>query len=364
MRNTKNCVISAVGRESLHRKWLEGEPDFDLHLIVYDDSLERFRGDAEHVCHIKGYKLKSVYRYLAARPELLGRYEYFFIPDDDILMDAVTINALFAAMRHYRLKIAQPALCRSYYTWGHTLRDRYCRLRYTDFVEMMVPCFSREALEKVLFTFNENETGWGTETHWPLLVDAGPRDMAIIDEVGVVHTRPIQSGQPLHRQELAAYLRKYNLTTKVHMYDTVSGEGRFCCDRDTFRRHCTVLRHWTASELASEREVSDNDWAGYVHVLFLLAGITEDRRYLDAALGQSGGGAVPAYVLPHPSDGRSTPLERVYGHFRSYRQTHEAYDLACVREGLKNLPPRLMALEDAVMLAEMLSYQVKKKEEK
>lgn len=148
------------------------------------------------------------------------------------------------------------------------------------------------------------------------------------------------------------------------MYDTVSGEGRFCCDRDTFRRHCTVLRHWTASELASEREVSDNDWAGYVHVLFLLAGITEDRRYLDAALGQSGGGAVPAYVLPHPSDGRSTPLERVYGHFRSYRQTHEAYDLACVREGLKNLPPRLMALEDAVMLAEMLSYQVKKKEEK
>ena len=193
----KNCVISAVGRESLHRKWLEGEPDFDLHLIVYDDSLERFRGDAGHVCHIKGYKLKSVYRYLAARPELLGRYEYFFVPDDDILMDATTINALFAAMRHYRLKIAQPALCRSYYTWGHTLRDRYCRLRYTDFVEMMVPCFSREALEKVLFTFNENETGWGTETHWPLLIDAGPRDMAIVDEVGVVPSLAHRTWRPI-----------------------------------------------------------------------------------------------------------------------------------------------------------------------
>lgn len=54
----------------------------------------------------------------------------------------------------------------------------------------------------------------------------------------------------------------------------------------------------------------------------------------------------------------------MYGHFRSYRRTHEAYDLACVREGLKNLPPRLMALEDAVMLAEMLFYPIKEKEEK
>ena len=80
---------------------------------------------------------------------------------------------------------------------------------------MMVPCFSREALNKVLFTFNENETGWGTETHWPVLIDASQRDMAVIDEVSVVHTRPIQSGQAIHNRELAAYLRKYNLSTKV-----------------------------------------------------------------------------------------------------------------------------------------------------
>lgn len=362
MKTNRDCVISAVGRESLHRKWLEGKPDFDLHLIVYDDSLERFRGDAGHVCHIKGYKLKSVYRYLAARPELLGRYEYFFIPDDDILMDAATINALFAAMRHYRLKIAQPALCRSYYTWGHTLRDRYCRLRYTDFVEMMAPCFSREALEKVLFTFNENETGWGTETHWPLLTDAGPRDMAIVDEVGVVHTRPIRSGQPLHCRELAAYLRKYNLTTKVRMYESVSGEDCFCCDRATFRREREVLRHWVSHELATGKEVYGNDCPGYIRLLNLVTGLTEDRRYADAV--RRFLEAAEEYVLPCPSDGRFTPLERVYGHFRSYRRTHEAYDLVCVREGLKNLPPRLMALEDAVMLAEMLSYPIKEKEEK
>lgn len=54
--NHSNCVISAVGRNSLHRMWLKGECNFDLHLVVYDDSIEEFRGDTEYICHIKGYK--------------------------------------------------------------------------------------------------------------------------------------------------------------------------------------------------------------------------------------------------------------------------------------------------------------------
>ena len=42
--NHSNCAISAVGRSSLHRMWLKGECNFDLHLVVYDDSMEEFRG--------------------------------------------------------------------------------------------------------------------------------------------------------------------------------------------------------------------------------------------------------------------------------------------------------------------------------
>ena len=99
-----DCVISAVGRNSLHRQWLDGEPHFDLHLIVYDDSADLFRGDTEHLCQLKGYKLKVVYRYLELHPELMGRYDYFFIPDDDLQMNAAAINALFEAMRRYGLR--------------------------------------------------------------------------------------------------------------------------------------------------------------------------------------------------------------------------------------------------------------------
>lgn len=283
--NTKNCVISAVGCNSLHRKWLEGEPYFDLHLIVYDDSMEKFRNDTEHVCHLKGYKLKVVYQYLFAHSELQERYDYFFFPDDDILMDAATINVLFETMRHYRLKIAQPALIMSYYSWPHTLRDKYCRLRFTNFVEMMVPCFSKEALQKVLFTFNENETGWGTEAHWPLLIDAGQKDMAIIDEVSVVHTRPIQSGSSRHTKDCETYLQKYHLTIQIQEYGIIPANVKnlFFCSRTRQKQLSDMLSRWIGNEKIFNPSVGEDGCFGYAHFLFLLAQITEAQKYVDMA---------------------------------------------------------------------------------
>lgn len=284
--NTRNCVISAVGKNSLHKMWTKGNIDFDLHLIVYDDSLELFRNDAKYICHIKGYKLRIIYKYLEANPQLKDAYDYFFLPDDDIQMDAATINALFDAMRRYDLKIAQPALQMSYYSWQHTLYDRYCKLRYTNFVEMMVPCFSREALKKVLFTFNENETGWGTETHWPLLIEATQRDMAIIDEVRVVHTRPIQSGQDIHMRDLSAYLLKYGLRMNVCLYDVIpsQAENMYCCDKEIFMSIRSMLMHWIGCDGISSIHIGEDGYFGYVHFLFLLANITRAQKYADVAL--------------------------------------------------------------------------------
>ena len=281
----KNCLISAVGKNSLHKLWAKGTCNFDIHLIVYDDSIDMFRNDADFICHIKGYKLKVIYRYLEANPHFLDAYDYFFFPDDDIKMDAITINALFDTMRQYELKIAQPALSMSYSTWAHTLKDRYYQLRYTSFVEMMVPCFSKEALKTVLFTFNENETGWWTETHWPQLIQASPKDMAIIDGVSVVHTRPIQSGQNIHLCELATYLQKYKLTTVVDIYEAVPLQtaNMFCCSREAFWKISNTLFHWINCGKITTHFIGENGYFGYVHFLFLYAGITQSQENADLA---------------------------------------------------------------------------------
>lgn len=281
----KNCVISAVGKASLHKEWIRGECNFDLHLVVYDESYDDFVDDTPYICSMKGYKLKVVYHYLQAHPDILATYEYFFIPDDDIFMDSSSINSLFDTMSFYGLRIAQPALVNSYYLWGHTLKDPYCVLRYTNFVEMMVPCFSREALRKVLFTFNENETGWGTETHWPLLIHARSNEMAIVDAVSVVHTRPIQSGQSIHRYDAMEYLKKYGLVTKVLEYGYVPSEGgneTFLLDRDTYAWMIGQLRRQLPKVFCSDSFGMDG-YGGYICLLYNLGLITQSKPYIDMA---------------------------------------------------------------------------------
>ena len=277
----KNCVISAVGKDSLHKCWVQGPCDFDLHLIVYDDSIDMFENDTQYICQAKGYKLKLVYWYLLSNPQYLDSYDYFFIPDDDVLMSSGDINNLFTVMRKYKLKIAQPSLAMSYYSWPHTLRSPFCILRYTNLIEMMVPCFSREALLKVLDSFNANSTGWGVEAHWPLLINSSHRDMAVIDSVSVVHTRPIQSGQSIHYKEMYEYFNKYHLTNAVYEYAYLTVKKSTWLSREKYNGWLNDIESWIKNtNFATVRLGLDGSF-GYVLQFWELACMTNDKKLLD-----------------------------------------------------------------------------------
>jgi hypothetical protein len=218
----KYCIISAVGQQSLHRGWINEFSDFDLHLIIYDNSYNRFYNDTNFITYQKGYKLRLVYDYILKNPVYLEKYEYFFFPDDNISMDSENISALFEYMEAFNLQIAQPALSDSYYTYKHTLKNKFCQLRFTNFVEMMAPCFSRNALRKVLHSFNENSRGWGIEYHWAQLIDYKGDEMAIIDDLHAVQTRP--PNQLFNQQnatELNDYIQKYNLNLEIKDYSFI-----------------------------------------------------------------------------------------------------------------------------------------------
>lgn len=207
----RNCVISAVGKNSVHHNWINKDyKQFDLHLIVYDNSLKRYKDDTDNISQAKGYKLKLIYDYIQKK-RILDEYDYFFFPDDDILIDYNGITTLFSTMWEYNLAIAQPALIHSYYSYPHTLKQENSQLRYTNFIEMMTPCFSQDALKRLLFTFNENSSGWGADYHWGELVNYKNYNMAIIDSTTAVHTRPIQSQNKKNREDLSDYIQKYSL---------------------------------------------------------------------------------------------------------------------------------------------------------
>ena len=202
----KYCIIAVVGRNSLHREWIDKSLGFDLHLIVYDDSYERFRNDAPYVTEAKGAKFNLINQYLSST-DMIWQYEYFYLPDDDILIDSNNIRSLFRYMEDFHLMLAQPAVCNYYISYPHTMRRPASKFRYTNFVEIMQPCFSKKALQRVQFTFSASKSGWGIDFHWPKLLNPEKRNMAIIDDIVSFHTKPVRSS---HSTELAEYLKKYD----------------------------------------------------------------------------------------------------------------------------------------------------------
>lgn len=224
----KSCIISAVGKGSFHKSWIDRlNNDHDLHLLVYDDSYNAYKDDSSYVIRSEGQKFKSVFRYLQENSHLLDKYDYYYIPDDDIFIDDVNIQRLFKYMADFRLAIAQPALTCSYYSYAVTARQSKSILRYTNFVEVMQPCFSNEALKKVLFTFNENLSGWGIDFHWGELVDYKKCNVAIIDDITSVHTRPIgiRYEGNANQIELDAYLKKFNLSDTIVVLKQIADQS-------------------------------------------------------------------------------------------------------------------------------------------
>lgn len=241
----KNAVFVPVGKDSLHRQLLKGDADFDLHLLIYDGSYNKFCNDSDFVACDAGYKMDMTYRYLHRRPELFEKYEYFFLLDDDIVISTEDVNRLFSMMREYQLKIAQPSLVMSYYTYKHTAFHPFYILRYTNFVEMMMPCFSRDALKAVLPTFEQKIRWCGIEMHWPVLVGSNHKDMAIVDAVSAKHTRPVQSWNSLSQLQQENYLKKHNLSWSIEMYgglplDNVDFEGKQAFDE--LRTYCEKIK--------------------------------------------------------------------------------------------------------------------------
>lgn len=197
-----NLVIVRAGDSSLHPAWLpaSGVRDWDLLVSYYDSDPDRFRLPDVMRLDGKGPKWIELHNLLVAQLDMLQRYDYIWLADDDIDCRAQDIDALFAVMKRHNLKLAQPSLSpKGYFTWCITLRNPLTRLRWTNFVENMVPCFHRNVLIECLPMMEGRIAGWGLEWTWTKAAGSDPRQIAIIDEIAVIHTRPAGSGGSLYR---------------------------------------------------------------------------------------------------------------------------------------------------------------------
>jgi hypothetical protein len=195
MKNARrNLVIVRAGDSSLHPRWLQGAEgrSWDLLVNYFGDDPDKYRDQDVIRIDGKGPKWPALKEVIEANRDLVDRYDYIWLPDDDIDCRGSDIDRMFEIARRHNLALCQPALTvKSYFSWGVTLRNPFTRLRFTNFVEIMVPCFDHDFLLRCLPTMGANLSGFGLDFVWPKMLEATPERIAIIDEVAVTHTRPV-----------------------------------------------------------------------------------------------------------------------------------------------------------------------------
>ncbi|UST56342.1 DUF707 domain-containing protein (plasmid) [Comamonadaceae bacterium OTU4NAUVB1] len=191
-------VIGRVGGKSLHRAWTEDTSctrTWDLQLNAYGDTAAQI-ADADLPTVVdQGTKWDSLARHFRAHPELLERYDYVMLPDDDLLMDARGINRIFEMAVAHDLTIAQPAMSMdSFVSYPVLMQCPGFSLRYTNHLECMSPCIKTSYMKTLLPIIEKYVCGWGADHIWALLMAEPAYKAAVLDEVTMTHTRAFYTG--------------------------------------------------------------------------------------------------------------------------------------------------------------------------
>lgn len=196
-----DLVITCVGSDlSYHTQWCGESRTFDLMLLDYANKSAEYRSQSEYYLAVTGFKLENIAHALHTHPELLEQYEYIWLPDHDLFCRSSDCTALFSLVREFKLDVAQPAV-QGFAYHPITRFVPESRMRLVNFIEMMCPLFKSSILKKILPFFTYNRSGYGIDWLWSTRL--GEQRLGIIDEVQVIHSKPVvNTGE--YYQKLAA----------------------------------------------------------------------------------------------------------------------------------------------------------------
>ena len=215
----QNLIILCAGDNPAHNFGCDNfERNYDLLVIYYGNNVSSFKKKYNNINYFynkQGYKFKLVKEYYYENEKIFKKYKNIFIPDDDLVFKTKDINLFFDIFNKNNLLLSQPSLI-GYFSHAITLHKFEFILRYTNFIEIMMPCFSNDAFKNCVNSFDETTSGWGLDYLWPKLLGYPKNKIAIIDEVFGIHPRKVGSSELYARnkninQEYDDFIIKNNL---------------------------------------------------------------------------------------------------------------------------------------------------------
>ena len=151
----RNMVFTSCGNNTnFHNLWFSNTRNYDVYAIYYGDDKEKYKLYQEKVDFIekrKGSKFQNFHYFYHKYPDIINKYDRFFILDDDIIFRTPEINEMFEISRKYNLSICGPTFkkdpnCKI--SHHITIQQPKTLLRYVNFIEVNVPLFNNTCLLK------------------------------------------------------------------------------------------------------------------------------------------------------------------------------------------------------------------------
>lgn len=219
-----DCVVftSCGDRSTCHELWTNDQRNYDIVAVYYGDRDEVFNTYSDKfdvVIRRKGSKFQNFF-HMFNTTNILDKYKYFFVLDDDIIFNTTDINQMFDfAKSHPEVQICQPAFSRpSNISHPVTKQHSACRYRYTNFVEVNTPLFTRVSVDKLARVYQDRLIGWGIDALyiWAVndqkdVVSNSCKKFAIVDYVTCINPKTKDKpgdGRELYLLEHAKNRRK------------------------------------------------------------------------------------------------------------------------------------------------------------
>ena len=193
----RNLIILRCGKNSLHKKWININANFDLFLLPYENFIAKTEKNCTLFPLMPGQKWPAISKFIKENIDLVSNYDFIMLPDDDLLITTLKLNKLFNQLNIDKPALSQPSLSyKSYYSHFITVKFPGLYARETSFVEIMTPIFHIEALTSLLWTFSLNSSGWGLEPLWFKVINSTnfskcKSKLIIYDNISLTHTRKV-----------------------------------------------------------------------------------------------------------------------------------------------------------------------------
>lgn len=193
-----NLVFTSAGdNTNFDELWLDPIRKYKVWVVYYgddDEVYEKYKSKVDYIERRKGSKFQNFNHIWKTKD--LSEFERFFILDDDIKIGTKNINEMFAVSSQLDLSICAPSFDKeSKISWRVTASQPNSVLRFTNWIEVNVPLFNREAIEKLMEVYDDKLIGWGVDYLYMWV--NGPEERqkyAIVDAVKCTNPRDIRKG--------------------------------------------------------------------------------------------------------------------------------------------------------------------------